>query len=239
MTENTAQIGHPDEDKALDDVARMLAPYRFHVCTTAETAGRAFEVRRLVYQRGCAYTVPIPDDIDERSWFLVAEEVDTGRIVGTMRATPRSHGPLELERYFRLPRGLRTPRSVELSRFAILPAYRKSNTSPAVSLGLFNLVKRFLDGVGTDYMLLASKAKRAYTYHWLRFTSTGIGTRYDGLGEEKHELMFMNLRKADLALEGHPLAAVLAGYPFDSVHVPERVPALGIGVERPQVAIGA
>jgi hypothetical protein len=234
MREAAAETKGPSS--VVDDVDRMLAPYRFRVCGDADAAHRAFAVRRAVYEGGCSYTVRTPDDYDAYSWFLMAEEAATGRVVGTMRLTPRSHGTLELEQYFRLPRVLQSPRAVELSRFAILPEYRQTSTSPAVSIGLFNLVKQFLGGIDMEYMLLCTKAKRAHTYHWLRFTCTGLETQYEGLGEEKHELMFMNLRKAHVALDGHPLEVVLNGHPFDSIEVPDTLPPLGLGVEVPRLA---
>ena len=233
-----AERQSPNEIKVIEDVRQMLSPFRFQICTTPEQATEAYAVRRAVYEDGCDYAVETPDDIDSRSWLLLAREADTGRAVGTMRATPRSHGPLELERYFRLPLPL-TRGAVELSRFAILPEFRQTSNSPAVSIGMFNLVKRFLDSIDTQYMLLASKAKRAHTYQWLRFTGTGIEARYPELGQEKHELMFMNLPKAHIALEGHPLEIVLNGYPFESVEVPDGVPALGMGAEMPKIAAWA
>jgi hypothetical protein len=227
------------EQAGIDQIATMFAPYRFRVCQTYEEARAAFEIRRQVYQEACAYTVRVPDDIDLRSWFLLAEEFATGKPIGTMRATSRAYGPFELEQHFRLPEPLRSPRAVELSRFAIIPEYRRGQGAPVVSLGLCNLLKRFLDSLGAEYMIFAAKAKQALTYSWMRFTSTGIRARYDDLGDEEHELMFGNMARADLAIEGHPFKPVLDGYPFPSGVLPARTPPLGLGTTTMLRAVGS
>lgn len=227
------------EREAVEQLAAMFAPYRFRVCETEEQALTAFEVRRRVYQEGCSYTIPIPDEIDERSWFVLAEDAATGSPIGTMRMTSRAYGAFELEKYFRLPERLRSPRAVELARFAILPEYRRGQGAPIVSLGICNLVKRFLDRLDAEYMVFAAKAKQAKTYSWMRFTSTGIRAHYDDLGEEDHELMFGNMARASLALEGHPFRSVLEGYPFTSGIVPAETPPVGLGTTAMQRAVGA
>jgi len=74
----------------------LLNGYRFRVCETAEDIERALEVRRAVYNGNCGYDVPVPDEHDSRSWILLAEDMQTGKAVGTMRVTPRFGGKLEL-----------------------------------------------------------------------------------------------------------------------------------------------
>ena len=43
-----------------DVLERVFEGYRFSVCTDAETAGRALDVRREVYVAGKGYGVPVP-----------------------------------------------------------------------------------------------------------------------------------------------------------------------------------
>ena len=118
----------------------LLDGFRFRVCETAAQAASAIEVRRRVYRESAGYDVPVPDDVDPRSWLLMAEDVETGRTIGTVRLTPRSAGPIECEEYIDLPSFLATPQSIEITRLAILPEYRKTTMMiPAVSFGLFRL----------------------------------------------------------------------------------------------------
>jgi len=229
----------PEDRGSVEQASAMFAPYTFRLCETDEEARVAFEIRRQVYQEGCAYTVRVPDDIDERSWFFLAEDAATGTPIGTMRATSRAYGPFELEKYFRLPDTLRSGRAVELARFAILPEYRRGQGAPIVSLGLCNLVKRFLDTLGAEYMVFAAKAKQAVTYSWMRFTSTGIRARYDDLGDEDHELMFGNMARAATALDRHPFKPVLDGYPFESGVLPAHTPPIGLGTVAMKRAVSA
>src|SRR5439155_13685529 len=123
----------------------LLRGYRFRVCTDPASFAAALDVRRRVYQGGCGYDVPVPDEYDGRSWLLLAEHEETGEAVGTMRITPRSVGRLEAEEYFWLPPRLRTAASVEVNRFAILPGHRRAGKlMPAVSFGLFKLMIQFI-----------------------------------------------------------------------------------------------
>jgi len=148
-----------------------------------------------VYQGGCGYDVPVPDEYDGRSWLLLAENEETGEAVGTMRITPRSAGPLEAEEYFRLPRHLRHPLTVEVTRFAILPEHRRGHgMMPAVSFGLFKLLINFLEQIGAEQAVVCSKEERAWTYEWLCFERTGLSTRYAKLANAEHLLLTADLR---------------------------------------------
>ena len=185
--------------ESLDDRALpygdLLRGYRFRVCTDPASFAAALDVRRRVYQGGCGYDVPVPDEYDGRSWLLLAEHVETGETVGTMRITPRSAGPLEAEEYFHLPRQLRHPRTVEVTRFAILPAHRRSdNMLPAVSFGLFKLLINFLEQIGAERAVVCSKEERAWTYEWLSFERTGLSTCYTKLANAEHHLLCADLR---------------------------------------------
>src|SRR5439155_12482542 len=87
-----------------------------------------------------------------------------GRGGGTMRITPRSAGPLEAEEYFRLPRHLLSPRTAEVTRFAILPEHRRGEgVMPSVSFGLFKLLINFLDEIGARHAVVCSKEERIWT----------------------------------------------------------------------------
>src|SRR5690349_9498456 len=154
----TAHQIEPAADTNDDFIAGILQGFRFRVCQTREDWEAAIDVRRAIYRESLGYEVPVPDDYDHRSWLFLAEETTTGKVVGTMRVTPRFAGRLEAEEYFTLPRNLRDPMTREITRFAILPEYRKGKTFlPVVSLGLFKLVREFGARIGGRYLVVCSK----------------------------------------------------------------------------------
>jgi N-acyl-L-homoserine lactone synthetase len=211
------------------DLSQLLRGYRFTVCQSRADVARAIEVRRKVYVDLSHYPIDVPDRYDRRSWFLLATETATGQAVGSLRITPRFAGPLELEEYFRLPGSLAAPRACELSRFAILPEHRKSTTFlPAVSLGLFNLVRRFLTAIDAEYMVICSKRERIWTYEWMRFQRTGLSARYAKLSNAEHELLWYDFRNAADVLEGHPFRDFFMKTDYREVIVPGEAPALGL-----------
>ena len=222
-------------DASHDDIIpRLLEGYRFSVCETPDAVGRALDVRRSVYVDGVGYDVPVPDFYDARSWLLQAEEVATGTVVGSMRLTPRFAGPMELEEYFTLPKAFRSPRSVELNRFAILPAHRKGKTFlPAVSLGLFKLALRLLESMNARHMVIASKPERLWTYEWMGFRRTGHTALYGTLDSCEHELLALDVRKVGERLAGHPFEGFFCQLDFREVVLPRRLPSLGLGVDMP------
>jgi hypothetical protein len=182
--------------KAQIDLSSLLAKYRFRVCDTEEDAERALEIRRRVYVEEKGVKVRVPDTYDRHSWLLLAEDVETGEAVGTMRITSRAAGPLECEHSFVLPISLRSTDVVEISRFAILPEHRKGNgRSAGVSIGLFKLVALFVERVvGAKRMVLCSKAERVQTYTFLQFRQTGVRAPYTALDGAMHEILVMDLR---------------------------------------------
>jgi Acetyltransferase (GNAT) domain len=217
----------PDPENGV--LADILSGFRFTLCAGPGAAARALEVRRRVYIDSAGYALPVPDEFDRRSWLLLAEDVRTGEPVGTMRLTPRSAGPLELEEYFDLPSWLRTPKAVELNRFAILPAYRKGKTFlPVVSLGLFKLVYDFLRRIDAHYMVVASKPERTWTYRWLLFESTGQRCPYGKLAGSEHELLWHDFRQQATLVQTHPFRDLFLGR-YGEVLMPARTPRLGIG----------
>ena len=219
----------------------LLEGYRFFVAQTPEDVAQALDIRRQVYHDEVGYDVAIPDEYDHRSWFLLAEEVATGKRVGTIRVTPRSEGPLEAEEYFRLPLPLQSRISLEVSRFAILPGYRKGKTFlPVVSLGLFNLTRCFADLMGFKYLVICSKAERLWTYEWLRFKRTGLVERYEKLQGAEHELLFLSFDWTEEALADHPLRIFIDGTRLPEVQIPETDDAeLGLLPGTALAAVGA
>lgn len=200
----------------------LLEGYRFFVAQTPEEVAQALEIRRRIYHDEVGYDVAIPDEYDHRSWFLLAEEIETGKRVGTIRLTPRTEGLLEAEEYFRLPLPLQARISLEVSRFAILPEYRKGKTFlPVVSLGLFNLTRCFADAMSFKYLVICSKAERLWTYEWLRFRRTGIVARYEKLKGAEHELLFLSFDWTEEALADHPLRVFIDGTRIPGVELPE------------------
>jgi N-acyl-L-homoserine lactone synthetase len=230
-----------DSDELL---LHILEGFRFQVCKDPWQAAKALEVRRQVYREDSGYDVPIPDEYDRRSWLITAEEVSTGRIVGSIRVTPRFAGPLEAEEYFRLPAHLRTPKAFEVSRFAILPGYRKGKTFlPVVSLGLFKAVQTLLERMGASYMVICAKPERVWTFEWIRFEHTGLTARYEKLNGAEHALLAYDFTQEQQTMSDHPLRAFWLDIVYPQVHIPKRLPALGLGGETAsryvRLAVGA
>jgi N-acyl-L-homoserine lactone synthetase len=209
-------------------LTELLRGYRFTVCETPEEAAEALAVRREVYAES-GYSVPCPDEYDHRSWLLRAEDVRTGRCVGTMRLTPRVAGPFESEEYFRLSRDLQGPSGLEISRFAILAAYRRDRMlGPAISFGLFKLCYEFALAVGARYEVVCSKPERAWTYTSMGFQPTGITAPYTKLNGAVHELLRVDFREAPEFLRDNPFKILFLESNFSEVIVPSRRPPLGL-----------
>jgi N-acyl-L-homoserine lactone synthetase len=223
----------PTETDSSDELlVHILEGFRFQVCRDPWQAAQALEVRRQVYLEDSGYEVPIPDEYDRRSWLITAEDLSTGKIVGSIRVTPRFAGPLEAEEYFTLPTHLRTPKAYEVSRFAILPGYRKGKTFlPVVSLGLFKTVQMLLERVGAQYMVICSKPERAWTFEWMRFEHTGLLARYEKLNNAEHALLTYDFSRERQTMADHPLRAYWLDIQYPQVNVPKRLPALGLGGE--------
>jgi hypothetical protein len=215
-------------------VTQLFKGYRFSVCTTPARAALALEIRRRVY-RESGYDVPIPDEYDGRSWLLLAEDMRTGKPVGSLRMTPRFAGSLECEEYFHLPRRLATPYAIELTRFAILPEYRKGKTFlPIVSLGLFKLVWQIMRKTGAHHMVVASKPERIWTYEWLWFVRSGITARYAKLAGAEHELLWTDFRKIVERIAEHPFGDFFRDIAYREVVLPARMPGFGIVPDMPE-----
>jgi len=232
----TANQTHLATPTSTDDdiLGHVFEGYRFSVCQNAEEAARALDVRREVYVAGKGYGVPVPDSYDRRSWILAAEHLGSGRVVGTMRLTPRFAGPFECEEYFTVPQNLCGPKSIELNRFAILPAFRKGTTFlPVVSLGLFRLVHHVLGVMKAEHMVIASRAQQLWTYGWLRFESTGIVANYGSLADAEHELLFCDYSRYASVMQGHPFAEFLLESQHPEVIAPTTLPRLDIAAELP------
>jgi len=238
-TETANTLDDPQAQQAF--LEGILEGYRFFVAQTPEDVAQALEIRRRIYHEEVGYDVAIPDEYDHRSWFLLAEEIETGKRVGTIRLTPRTEGPLEAEEYFRLPLPLQSRISLEVSRFAILPAYRKGKTFlPVVSLGLFNLTRCFADAMSFKYLVICSKAERLWTYEWLRFRRTGLVARYEKLKGAEHELLFLSFDWTEEALADHPLRVFIDGTRIPGVELPETEAAeLGLLPGTALAAVGA
>src|SRR5213593_4781738 len=85
--ENVRQVVRSDATPDPSIFRRLLRGHRFSVCERPADVVRAIDVRRRVYNDVCGYEVPVPDQYDGRSWFLLAEHVPSGRAVGSMRVT--------------------------------------------------------------------------------------------------------------------------------------------------------
>lgn len=181
-----------DESRETGYLSDLLEGYRFRTAESEEDVESVLAVRRVCYGK---YDVPIPDEYDQRSWFLMAECKDTGRTVGTIRITPRSEGPMELEEYFAVPDRLKRDDVVEMTRFAILPEYRKSSSGmPRVTFGLFKMVPAFMTAIGGHYICVSSTPQQAKVYSWLGFVGTGVSAAYRKLDNKMHELFMWDLR---------------------------------------------
>ena len=231
MQTDTAENTTITTDRVASIPADLLDGFRFRVCETAADATRAIEVRRRVYRDASGYTVPVPDDVDARSWLLIAEDVESGRAVGTVRITPRSAGAIECEEYMHLPTRLATPRTIEITRLAILPEYRKTSTLiPAVSFGLFRLTYEFAMQVGAQAEVVCSKPERAMSYVLMGFQPTGRSASYTKLNGARHDLLWHDFRHASTMVENELFRRLYLGNGFPQVTTPKAVPALGLAV---------
>lgn len=210
-------------------VTGLLRGYRFRLCRDAADVRAALGIRREVYVDGNGYDVPIPDSYDLRSWHVLAEDTERGIPCGSLRITPRAAGSLEAEEYLDLPPALRRPGTLELSRFAILPPYRKGKTFlPIVSLGLFAVVRQLLDVVDASYMAICCKPERIWTFEWLLFERTGLRARYEKLDGSEHELLFCDVHRNRPEVRQHPFHHFLDVPRFPQVEPPDPLPPLGL-----------
>ena len=242
METDTAANQTITTDRIASIPADLLDGFRFRVCETEEDATRAIEVRRRVYRESSGYDVPVPDDVDARSWLLIAEEVATGRAVGTVRITPRAAGALESEEYIKLPPRLATARTIEITRLAILPEFRKTNMLiPAVSFGLFRLTYEFAMQLGARAEVVCSKPERVMSYVLMGFRPTGISASYTKLNGARHELLWHDFRYAATMVENELFRRLYLGQGFPQVTIPDAIPALGLAVSDAtyQLAVGA
>jgi hypothetical protein len=208
--------------------ATLLDGYRFKVCETPGELAEALAVRDRVY-RETGYEVACPDQYDHRSWILRAEDATTGECVGTMRLTPRFAGPFEAEEYFELPAALCAPRSIEITRFAILPEHRRGNTPvPAVAFGLFRLCYEIFQVVGGRTGVVCSKASRAFTYTMMGFEGTGLKASYEKLNGYEHEVLATDFSDAPQFLIDNPFRTLFLDAEFPQVEVPSKRPAMGL-----------
>jgi N-acyl-L-homoserine lactone synthetase len=225
-------------------LSTLLEGYRFRVADDAETFARALDVRREVYVEDFGYDVAVPDEYDSRSWLLVAEHVETGEVVGTMRLMAREFGPVECEEYFELPENVASRKVLELSRFAIVRAHRKTRTFlPIVSVGLFKLAHEFTRLIGAEYLVVCSKAAKIWTYQSLGFGRTGKTTSYAKLNNVEHELLALDFTTFYTDNAGNPFLELFE-MELDEIVVPSSAPSLGL-VEEPieaepfKIAVGA
>lgn len=213
--------------------ADLLQGYRFSVCQTPEAFEAALDVRRRVYKGTCGYTLPVPDGYDHRSWLLLAEHVPSGESVGTMRITARAGGRLEAEESFSLPPRLRSPRTLEVNRFAVIPAHVKIDRFPAaVSLGLFKLMMKFAaERLGALHVVLCAREERIWAFEWLRFQRSGMVARLAKLGNADYELLTMDLASRLDNEEDQTLSQFLFETEHAEIKIPPMTPPLSPTIE--------
>lgn len=215
--------GAPDPDGFRD----FLRGYRFHFAMDRASAEGALEIRRKVYSAKTDGDFPVPDDVDVRSWLLAAEDVARGRVIGTMRMTPREAGPFECERYFDLPMHVRTGRAIEITRFAIDPKHRrKAIDLPVVSVGLFKLVIEFCLRTQVQWLVIAARPEQIPTYEWLGFQRTGFHAPYGVLADSSHELLWLDF-PTKVRFEGHPFRAFFRDIRHEEIVLPDPLPQPG------------
>jgi N-acyl-L-homoserine lactone synthetase len=224
-------------------LSTLLQGYCFRVAETAEEFAAALEIRREVYCGDFGYDVPVPDQYDHRSYLLIAEWVETGEIVGTMRVTPRELGPIEAEEFFTLPEQLDSPRAVEISRFAIKRSHRKTRTFlPTVACGLYKLLYEFSMLIGADCQIVCTKEEKLASYLSMGFSSTGIKKAYAALNGIEHELLHHDFNRLDEILKDNPFGE-LCFTPLEEVVLPNEMPAMNLvdeNVAEPlRMAVGA
>jgi hypothetical protein len=229
MQSHTEQTDTFDDTSFETNFATLLQGFRFKVCETPEEVAEALEVRRQVYCVDGGYSIACPDEYDHRSWILRAEEIATGRCVGTMRLTPRFAGSFEAEEYFTLPRQARASRNLEITRFAILPEFRRDKLQmPAVAFGLFRLCFDMFQLVGSERCVVSSKPERSWTYTAMGFEQTGDVVAYAKLNGAVHELLILPFHDVANIMRENPFKILFVETDFPEVIVPNRRPPLGL-----------
>jgi hypothetical protein len=175
--------------------------------------------------------VAVPDEYDGHSWLLLAEDAVSGEAVGSMRITTRAGGLLEAEEHFGLPLFLRVPSTVEITRFAILPAYRtKTRIVPIVFFGLVKLAVLFMERIRVRRLVVCATPERVWGYTWLNLQATGRIARYEKLANAEHQLLFCDLREA-ARVRGHRFKEAILEASHPEIIVPRRIPARGLGID--------
>ena len=226
-----ASVGRTDVGRSA--YADLLQGYRFSVCQTGDAFENALDVRRRVYNGTCGYELSVPDGYDHRSWLLLAEHVPSEEAVGTMRITSRAGGRLEAEEYLSLPPRLRSPRTIEVNRFAVVPAHAKLDRFPAaVSFGLFKLMVKFaIERLGALHVILCAREERVWAFEWLRFQRSGMVTRYAKLGNVDYELLTLDLTTRPASDEDQAVSQFLFETEHPEIKMPLMAPALSQVVE--------
>jgi N-acyl-L-homoserine lactone synthetase len=231
MTPQPATSTRSRYSRLFDD---LLRGYRFHVCLRPSEVASALAVRTRVYAEECDYDVPIPDEYDDRSWFLIAKDAASGEAVGSLRITPRSLGPLEAEEYFDLPPFLAARETVEMSRFAIVPSRRDvGRFLPTVALGLFKLAGKVVDQLQAEYIVICSRPERTLTYRWLRFEFAGQQRPYLKLGGTLHDLMICDVRGGARRHSDHRYWDCFYAVQHAEIEVPDDLSRLGVACRTP------
>jgi hypothetical protein len=225
-TSHQPDLSTPSSE-GVDPLEQLLAGYRFTLAEDRRLVDGALAVRRAAYKAKLGADLPVPDECDGRSWLLAAEEATEGRIVGTLRITPREGGPLECERYFELPMRFRMGLSCELTRFAITPAHRKNGADlPVVKLGLFKLANELLLRIGARWLVIASRPDQIRTYDWLGFERLGARANYGALGGSEHELLWADF-PTFTRFEGHPFRPFFRVIRHREIVLPSQIPEAG------------
>jgi hypothetical protein len=206
-------------------LAHMLRGLRFRMCRDGQDFPRAVAVRRSVYAKEMRVPFPIPDRYDSWSWTIIAEDVATHEVVGTIRVTPRAGEPLEAEERFQLPEEYRTADTAEITRFAVLPTARgRKGAMPVVFIGLVKAAILFMQQIGTRHLVVKATSDRAWAYQWFNLKDTGLRAPYPGLGNELAMLLACDFQEALAELRrSHRLGTFLLD--IDTPEIEKTVPS--------------
>ena len=226
----------PVIEVTLCDAPAGTKQYRCSVCTNDAAVFRAFEIHRL--SRGDAgYPVPVADEYDGRSWFVQAQDLDSGDSFASLRITPRGAGDLEAEQYFEFPRRLESLAEVGVGAFARGIQIELVNHA-AVRLGLVAVALRFLQEAGMEFVATCCPLEHLHTYERLGFTRTRWMAECPRQLGARRVLVHADLRWGGRQLPAGRLRDLLTSLPPAERIAPEALPPLGLGTTPDPVCAG-
>ena len=168
---------------------------RFSLTTCLRTGmlDRILALRRRFENSPDQKDTSVPSSCDYRSWHLLAEDHLSGGPIWAIRVTPRTEGPLEIERTFKLPPTFRRRSTIEIRLYEL-------TTIGEDRLGLADFVvpqlRTFASQVGARRLVLCSTAEHELVRRWDTLQPTGLRIR-DGSTFSEYSELFVDFETKD------------------------------------------